>query len=78
MSACGDLSQSRSLLTKTSHRLRPRNSSALTPAINSELEISDDDGLGAQSFCVSWPVRRSILIGRATHSDSCNMEREDD
>ena len=53
MSACGDLIQSRSLLTKTSHRLRPRNSSALTPAINSELEISDDDGLGAQSFCVS-------------------------
>ena len=60
MSACRDLSQSRSLLTKTSHRLRPRNSSALTPAINSELEFSGDDGLVRRVFASPDPcVSRS-------------------
>ena len=60
MSACRDLSQSRSLLTKTSRRLRPRSSSALTLAINSELEFSGDDGLVRRVFASPDPcVSRS-------------------
>jgi len=50
VSICRDLSQSRSLLTKTSHRSRPCKSPALPP-INSQLEFSGDDGLVAWSFC---------------------------